>query len=328
MVDRLFNLFILLIFSFCILCVDIVMLQAEPTGPPAGHTISIGKVLPISTPFSRASAIEIRSSAMSVPVSSVIKIRAQVLDQFGIPVVDGTLVHFWAGMGTLTGEIVKTKSGFASTQLTAAVEGPAKILATCGMVQATTSLYFKEDGLENGPLIVEDNFKDGYGLAYVPSGQISPGEGLRLSGNGLFYRFAGLRAVVVKVNFSNLKAAGGIESILNLQQGTGKGRFKTLFDLRRAVSNDNMIWLIRTVDGVREQKRYSISEKEDNLMLTVLSKENHLMVSLKTGEGKTAFAVTIKLENKRLIHKLSLFGNKELAGPQSVLVHSLAVHGY
>ena len=302
--------------------------------PPVGHTISTGSVRPLSPPVTRPAAIFIRSSAMSAPVSSPVKIRAEVHDQYGLPVKDGTIVHFWAGAGSLSGQDVKTIRGYATTVLKCSVDGPVRLLAASGMVQASASLYFFPVSCMNGPLLISEDYADGPGIGKIYSGLPLAGKGFQISSasdatpSGLKYSLGGLSAGKVQISFSELSPCHGAENILSLVNRNGPESRKPVLSLRRGGGrgSGNDLWLLSCIQG-KDRAAGQVSGR-DQMNLTVSWDQKKAIGVISDGSGAIVIKTEITLKDSLLpVHELWIFGSDESGVPKNVIIHKVTIWG-
>ena len=80
-----------------------------------------------------ASTISVFASSATVTAGGTVEVAAEVIEEAGTPVHDGTLVRFSATLGTVEPVEARTRNGIATTTFTAGnAAGTAKVTATSG----------------------------------------------------------------------------------------------------------------------------------------------------------------------------------------------------
>ncbi len=118
-----------------------------PTWTPVPPTATWTPVPPTPAPVPSSLVISVNPGTLAADGTSTTVVRAQVLDQYGNPVANGTAVTFITNLGTFGGSaniVGVTTNGIVEVTLTAATSaGTATVTATAGGATDTTTIQFR-----------------------------------------------------------------------------------------------------------------------------------------------------------------------------------------
>jgi len=116
------------------------------TGATGGASIAFSLLGDVTCMFTNTLAvpttITLSADPSSAVVNSSVLLTATVSDQFGNPVIDGTVVSFTSSLGNVSPVTATTVGGVATATLSSTVSGVATVTTTVGSLNATALVTF------------------------------------------------------------------------------------------------------------------------------------------------------------------------------------------
>jgi len=307
--------------------------------PPIGHTVALPPTFPLLPAPKRPAAVQVSVSPLVAPVGGTVAVTATVADQYGAPVPDGTTVVFSVGAGTLQADRGTTDHGRAKTEVTVTTEGPLRVNAGCGFVEAVAFVHGRSAGSVAGAGLVDDDLTAGPGLGdSLGSMQTRLGTGVLLepgsSGRqGLRYRLGGLTAGSVTFRLVGFRTAGRVEGLFCLSTERN-GTETPIADLRRGRGQGVERWSLRRVDAsenARDRRNRADSpalEAAVSYDVTVAWQGRTVQATCRPAGGQPVVSLELRAEQPLPpVTSVVVGGHPAMPGPAGVTVQRVAIVG-
>lgn len=315
---------------------DLATPVASMPTPPLGFDPRVPQVMPIVPEARRPAAVSLGLLPLCVPLGGKLTLRASVVDQFGDPAPDGTVVVFMAAAGTLASSSAPTKGGVAETTLTATLEGPAMVTAAAGFLNATAVAHVRPAGEVAAASIIDDPLMDSAGAGAIRGGTFQAGTGVRLTGDeggrqGITYRTTGLAAGRLGFVVRGLGPASTLQGLVCLLlKREGADKAGGLVDLRRVAGPSGEKWSLRAAGTARAADRAAARPFDPSLAyaITVTWSPERLTAYCRVVGGDEVFSMSAPVRGVLpRVERVVVGGHPSVAGPSGVVVTGVTLSG-